>query len=443
MEVQLTVRYPDNATTTHRFSEEPITVGSAVANHIVLEEQEVAPHQLIIFREGGGWVVRSLAPEPPIQCEDRPLTPGETRVLGHEACMILGPFVIEWCSEASPVGEAKELARPLAAAAEVGAASAPVSAPIPNADQTAPSLPPDPRERAPEPVMEAADVASAFDLLDGSRSAPSAPSAAPPPAAAAIAPQPMVMASAPACATATLPASPPATVAPPLPEPELAEPQGDHAPPPRAAVEPPVTTAPAAMINPRVTLNAFRRMYPFRAYPLLVNITQPATISDSEPADRAFVRVVPSLPGCLVTPPAARLDLRRAAVGMRFWVTPMVVGRQQDGWIDVAWQGAPPARLKMVYRVVKQWPAKLFATLAVLVVALTYLWEKFPALRPEGLEAKTPEVVQRYLGETVNTVGSVTNLGFCAAGVLLILAIASFVMRRPKSTALTATRARS
>jgi len=104
MEVQLTIEQPNGSVSHHRFNEEPVTIGSAIANHIVFDDADLAPHQLIIFREKETWVIRSLAQGLEIVCDDRVLAHGETYPLNLEATIKMGEYSVLWCAEAAPEG---------------------------------------------------------------------------------------------------------------------------------------------------------------------------------------------------------------------------------------------------------------------------------------------------------------------------------------------------
>ena len=481
MEVQLTIEQPDGAIARHSFTEEPITVGSAVANHVVLDDSELAPHQLIIFREKGEWVIRSLADGPDIVCDERPLARHETRLLGHEAMVTMGSYTLGWCAEAVPLGAPKDLARPVAtrtgSGQEVGAetdwsagsgfaataergALEPATSPgtmgdsnghdhvemahegDPARDALFPEheMPLDPDAMHTESLMKAAlDVTFPDDLQHEPSSDGSFPEGSWTAQDGNETADPQVQAS-----TVEAADTPVARRARGRDRHQVSLPEGSDL----------ESQALLGRGRSRVTVHGYRRMRPFRAYPLVVQVTRTPVGEPGEPGPDGdfdfpelsdetptFVRIVPSLPGCVVTPVSARLDLQRGAEGVRFWVTPVAAGRHRDGWVDVTWEGSPPARMEMPCHVVSSAGAGLFLLLALATAGLANLpaWVGWNLAR---------YLSQDYLGslaapakEAIRACGGVTHILVGLAAFWLVLAFLAWAARRPRQVTFAATQA--
>ena len=186
-------------------------------------------------------------------------------------------------------------------------------------------------------------------------------------------------------------------------------------------------------------MHGYGRMRPFRAYPLLVNVTQAEQAAHGAAAG-SYVRVVPCFPGCVVTPTSARLDLSRTANGMKFWVTPVAVGRHRDAWVDITWQGGPPARLKMPCRVLTPWISRLFLLLTLAAAVLAFVpgfmgWDLRGAL-----ERRLPSELAPHAVKGLEMAGGAVNLGLAVAALFLLMSVVFYLLRRPRSVTLTATR---
>jgi hypothetical protein len=554
MELQLTIERPDGTVSQFRFTEEPVTIGSATANHIVLQDAALAPHQLIIFRERGDWVIRNLADGPEIYCGEKPVGKGDTRPLGHEAHVRMGTYHLQWCADAAPVGAQSELARPsaeeslpteeeaqadLAAAAEVapvGAMDTPASRP-PEFMATLGSALPDAEE-----ADESSGAEEVLAALGSSPLAPPEPSepseemasevgsdseAAPPPAqdespAEEEAEESSFLLGDARSIDAELPAAlgdPPANLGDPepalVPEPEplpdvLPNPYSQSAeeeeapsePQPNMvdldmpmqtpelvpadvrspdevdlagleqaieSAQPAVATATGAAHDPvieephtpgvidedvqqeivtsaapRITVHGLRRMVQFKTCQLLVSITGSA--SDITPWDGGrrseFVRVVPSYPGSVVTPTSARLDLSQGAKGVKFWITPVSVGRHKDACLNVLRKGSKPARLKMPCRVVSRRPTAWFAFLALAMALFTFLAEAQAWSVTDSIVTLVPPQASPMVAEAFEFAGFL-NCGLGLAGLFLLLALVSHVRRRTRSVTITAGFSRS
>ncbi|MBN2489226.1 MAG: FHA domain-containing protein [Planctomycetes bacterium] len=441
MEVQLVIRQPGGTAFEYRFTEEPVTLGSALANHVVIQDPDVAPHQLIIFREKGDWVIRNLADGVEIVLNEQPIGKAETRPLGHEARLQVGDYGVLWCSEAVTEGAPKELARPSPREK------------APRREAPAPSVPSPPPTGDFARAACCSSIAAWQDVPELAATAPiSDRRMAPPPVALAVEPSESVGAAAAAAdVLAVSPASERLVAA--GSEVDLSELEAairaqsavsalTNAAPGAKDVEASAPSGPAASAvaaeGGRVTVHGYGRMRPFRAYPLLVNVTsgEPAARADAGAA--SFVRVVPCLPGCVVTPTSVRLDLRGATNGMKFWITPVAVGRHPDAWVDITWQGSAPMRLRMPCRVLTPWVARLLALLALMTAGGAFL----PRLmgRDVALANVLPASLPLRAVELLEAAGGVEGVGLALAALLLLASVVSYLLRRPRSVTLTVAR---
>jgi len=562
MELQLTIERPDGTVSQFRFTEEPVTIGSATANHIVLQDAALAPHQLIIFRERGDWVIRNLADGPEIYCEEKRVGKGETRPLGHEAQVRMGTYQVQWCADAAPVGAQSELARPsaeqsraaveepetdLAADAEVsplGAMDTPASRPpefmttlgssLPEAEAdesngaaevlaalgTSPLAPPDSDEETASeseaspvseedesPVEEETEESSFHPgdprSIDAELPAALGGTMAEPPEAETVMAEPEMAEPAMAEPAFALerepvpdvlpnPYSQSAEEPPQQPEPstldldlpvlapepgladlrssdevdlagleqaiESAQPavatasgvadgtviEEPHAPGVIAEDVQPQVAAPG---GPRITVHGRRRMVQFKTCQLLVSVTGSARAAESDmtPWNRGrsdFVRVVPSYPGSVVTPTSARLDLARGAKGVKFWITPVSVGRHKDTCLNVLRRGSKPARLKMPCRVISRRPIPWWALLALAMAVFTFLAKAQAWPVADSLVTLVPPQVAPTLAKAFELVGFL-NCSLGLAGLFLVLELITRFRRRPRSVTITAGFSRS
>lgn len=565
MELQLTIERPDGTVSQFRFTEEPVTIGSATANHIVLQDAALAPHQLIIFRERGDWVIRNLADGPEIYCGEKQVGKGDTRPLGQEAQVRMGAYQMQWCANAAPVGAQSELARPsaeeppeeslptaeepeadLAAAAEVspvGAMDTPASRPpefmatlgsaLPDAGAdessgaeevlaalgSSPLAPPEPSEEmaseseaAPLPAEDEMPAEEVTEESSSHLGAPRSidaelPAALGDPPADLGEPEPE-LAPEPVLAQEPMLAQEPEPLPDVLPNPysqSAEEPSSEpepsmvdldlpvHAPEPGPAdlrspdevdlaaleqaiesAQPAVATAPEVAHDPvidgphipgvidedvqqevvvsaapRITVHGLRRMVQFKTSQLLVSITGSAPAGESGMTSwgggrSEFVRVVPSYPGSVVTPTSARLDLSRGAKGVKFWITPVSVGRHKDACLNVLRKGSKPARLKMPCRVVSRYSIAWFAflTLALALAVFTFLAEAQAWPVADSLVTLVPPQVAPMLARAFEFAGFL-NCCLGLAGLFLLLALFARVRRRPRSVTITAGFSRS
>jgi len=176
-------------------------------------------------------------------------------------------------------------------------------------------------------------------------------------------------------------------------------------------------------------------MFPFRTYPLLVSVTGLGPAAGSR---RDLVRVIPSYPGCVVTPTSARLDLAQGAKGVRFWVTPVAVGRHKDTWLNIVRQGSKPARLKMPCRVVNRRLVVLLAFLTLATAALSFVAEAQAWPVADSLVNLLPASLGPTLAKGFDLAGGFLNCGLGLAGVFFVMTLVAYAFRRPRSVTITA-----
>ncbi len=461
MEVQLAIEQPNGTVSQHRFTEEPITVGSGLANHVVFEDPDLAAHQLILFREKGRWVIRNLAQGVEVQCDNNLLPPGETLTMKPESRIQMGSYAIDWCSEAPPEDAQKELARPRvlesAAIAESSEstwasgseASGQETADAPSSDLSGDifdefneDTPSDMHSEIDSESEAVMDVAEGFSEEEEEQELMSSEETS----------------------TSEMEEEEP-TMAFLLDQevPDDSEPGGeveeannfdftgeetgsDFMPQeqqePNPFMEDPL---PITETTPRVTIQGYDRMRPFRTYPLLVNIThtdtmgQPVDATGCDGTEGPVVRFVPSLPGCVVTPASARADLACGAAGLKFWVTPVATGRFEDARMHVMWEGRNPAQIQMPLSLVRSSAAKIWTVLA-LVMGLLALYKHQSAWDVDGLLTRAlPDGITSPLLQGVEAMGGAVNFGLAFTGLFLALALVAYLMRKTRTITLTTT----
>src|SRR5262249_26008868 len=88
----------------------------------------------------------------------------------------------------------------------------------------------------------------------------------------------------------------------------------------------------------QVYVNFYRRMKPYRVYPLTVRIRQAA--EDRQATDTAPVVLRPFIPGAQVIPVKYELDANHPEVEAAFYVTPLVRGRLPNARLEVYCEGS-------------------------------------------------------------------------------------------------------
>ena len=200
--------------------------------------------------------------------------------------------------------------------------------------------------------------------------------------------------------------------------------------------QPTATAAASPSFDRRATVRYFEQMYPQRNYPLVVAFSQSVlrqvalaevkqvgsdqriTLTKESP----WVTIQPILPGCLVTPSQARVDLTPALTSVTFWVTPLALGRVEDASIEVRQGDALACRVSIPIRVVTQTLAKVSAVASALSPLIK------PALASSGLNLQTgaAQVAWTVVG-WITAHGAWPMIGFFAA-----LAGGFYVRSRPR-----------
>lgn len=461
MEVQLTIEQPNGTVSDHRFTEEPITVGSGMANHVVFEDPDLAAHQLILFREKGRWVVRNLAQGVEVQCDENLLPPGETHALQPESRIQMGNYAVDWCSDAPPEDAQKELARPRVlepAAVAEGTDSSWTNDPEQSGQETADAAASDFSGDIFDDFNEDThtDTDSEFEsAMEGAEEITEEGGEQEFPFSEETMTSEMLtleMGEEESMTNLVSDLEVPDDIESGGEVEEVnnldffGEEAGSDLVQQEAYEVNPFLEEDLLVeteTTPRVTIQGYDRMRPFRTYPMLVNIThtdtsgQPVDATGSGDAEGPFARFVPSLPGCVVTPASARADVRFGVAGLKFWVTPVATGRFEDAQVHVMWEGRAPARIQMPLSLVRNPAAKIWAFLA-LVTGLLTLFQRQSGWDVEAnMTGSLPTWAASPLLKGIEAVGGAVNFGLAVTGLFMVLALVAFLMRRPRSITLT------
>ncbi len=408
MDTMITLVDPSGARSDHRFTEEPITLGSAVANHLVCDDAAIAAHQLIVFRDRGRWMLRNLGPGAPLTCAGAPVEPGASIALPAECELTVGAYSLHWYSEAPPAGMRREFA----GAVEVDEAAAA-----------------EPVEAAPTPDRSGVVVSGSIDPNADHDDAPDGDEMDP----ELLRPRTRVLATSDPAVTVRRPTASPtspltrsSTSAIPSPPPLRPEASPRRSRPTRPARLPLPEEDAAAQTSSRATVafNAFRRMRIGRVHRVVVEVV-----------DADGLRIVPHFPGCAVTPTAARVASRGNVV---FHVTPVAPGRHADGAVDLVGGDARPTRFSLPFRATTRGPVRAALGVSVAAIAGAWValgtgWDAFGPLRQAAGDA-WPASLDRAIAQAGGSPG--VFAGVCVLG--LVAAFVANLAARPKAVRINA-----
>lgn len=194
----------------------------------------------------------------------------------------------------------------------------------------------------------------------------------------------------------------------------------------------------------QVAVRFFRRMHPLQTLPLSVILSY---LKQDVPAgkgiaqvqgkpvevrkDNPWVKVVPSIPGCLTVPHDAVVDVTPPNAEVKFWITPLGEGRINEAQVEIWYQNKCLQKIPVAISVVRQWPAKLAVACSVAMPVLSFLYEVYGGLWLQRL----PENMQNLLGQLprlAEPLGGMLNLGLAAGAGFLVLAMILALFRKTK-----------
>lgn len=194
-------------------------------------------------------------------------------------------------------------------------------------------------------------------------------------------------------------------------------------------------------ISRNLTARHYRKMYPFRTFPLWV-IFSKAELPKALPqvaevkgervvveAEASVVKVVPSVPGCLTVPSEVLVDIAPGTATARMWITPLSEGKIEDARVEI-WSGERLLQtLPLAMQAGKQWPAKVAMVFGVLAPLLGFFYDVSRTSILEGC----PPLLQKtllYVHKCATPFQGMFNFGLILGSCLLIVALILFFLRK-------------
>jgi hypothetical protein len=195
----------------------------------------------------------------------------------------------------------------------------------------------------------------------------------------------------------------------------------------------------------QVAVRYFRRMHPLQTLPLTVILShlkqdipmgkgmeqaqgKPVEVKKENP----WVKVIPSIPGCLTVPHDAVVDVTPQSSDVKFWLTPLGEGKIDGGVVEIWYQNKCLQKVSVAISVVQQWPAKLAVACGLFFPALSFFYDIYGGLWLQRL----PENMQNWLGQLpklAEPLGGMLNLGLAVGGGFLFLAMLLALLRKTKA----------
>ncbi len=193
----------------------------------------------------------------------------------------------------------------------------------------------------------------------------------------------------------------------------------------------------------------YTQMNPGKVFPLLVSIVEAdlyikmpdlpdvqqiesdkvMTIKETSP----FVRIVPVLPGCLISPPEAVVDVRKEKVDVEFWVAPQAEGDlTRSARIQIWHEGLLKDEIPIPCHVVTQTLTKIASYSSVLSSLLGAVFETYGhklSPDPNVLDTERAGLLSYLLQKTV---GLLSSSGIWLGLFFLLIAFGCYLWLRPK-----------
>lgn len=226
---------------------------------------------------------------------------------------------------------------------------------------------------------------------------------------------------------------------------------------PQPQEEPPVEMREISVLRRKGVVRHYEQMNPEKMFPLLVSIVQAElnllvpnlkhvqqTTSDNVleiKASSPLIRIVPVLPGCLVSPPEMTVNVTQEKVDATFWVTPLVEGDLKRSAVIQLWhEGECRESISIPTNVCKQTLTKVAAACSVGVSGLKIYLDMTQWAHASGSStAKAPAIdsFQQWLSHQMLHMmewlfGVVASGGFWIAAGLLVITYLCYRWLRPR-----------